>query len=95
LNNEFLYEAGDEATDHEGNESAPWRHFILSEIIDHHDGRDGQQVQKVNANGEPIVKKMSTIHLSAPGSSAWCSHLSIIQNAMAVKKDDMVYFTFN
>ena len=39
----------------------------------------------------PIMKKMRMIHLSAPGSSALCSHFSIIQNTSAVKKEESAY----
>src|SRR3569833_106658 len=36
----------------------------------------------------PITKAIKTIHLSAPGSSAWASHFNLAQKTTAVHKDD-------
>ena len=40
---------------------------------------------------KPIRKNISTIHLSAPGSSAVCSHFKIAQNTIAVKNELIAY----
>ncbi len=53
LDHEFLNETGDDATDQKGDDRAPDGRFIPFEIIDHHDGGNGQQVQQVDTDGEP------------------------------------------
>src|SRR6185437_1891046 len=53
LDHEFLHESGDGAADDEGDEAAPEGRLIPFKIVNHHDGGDGQQVEKVDADGQP------------------------------------------
>ncbi len=44
LDYHYLYHAGYQAADDKGQDGAPDSGFVAFEIIDHDDGRDGQQV---------------------------------------------------
>ncbi len=52
LDHEFLYDAGNGAADHESGYRAPGGGFITFEIVDHHDGRDGEEVEQVDTDGQ-------------------------------------------
>src|SRR5882757_6876111 len=52
LDDDDLDDAGDDTADKEGNEGAPEGGVVAFEVIDHHDGGDGQQVEQVDADGQ-------------------------------------------
>ena len=57
LDDKLLHYTGDDATDEEGQDGAFEGWFIAPEIIDHYDGRDGQEVQEMYADGKSHHKK--------------------------------------